>query len=357
MDSRRSKNVMDEHSQTSSADISPSAAMLRMISGFWISRIIYVAAKLGIADLLSNGARSCDELAQATGTHAPSLYRVLRALISVGVLAEDDAGLFMLTPVGATLQTDSSHSLRAWAVLALGEQRYQAWGDLMHSVRTGEIAFDHRFGMGLWQYGAQYPEYGKILDEAMANLLAAYNAAVMAVYPFATIEKIVDVGGGDGGLLISLLQANRATNGVLFDLPHVAEKAKKRIADAGLAARCEVVAGDAFVSVPSGGDAYVLSRIMDSWGDNHAISILKNCRGAMTRKGKLLLIERVLPTRIENSARVQPLLMSDLNMMVVTGGRERTATQYAALVGAADFRITKIISSESVMSIIECVPA
>jgi O-methyltransferase domain/Dimerisation domain len=340
---------------TSTPSISPSASMLGMISGFWISRVIHVAAQLRIADFLSDGARTCDELANATGTHAPSLYRVLRALISVGVLAEDE-GRFMLTPVGATLQHDTPGSLRAWALLVLGEERYLAWGDLLHTVRTGETAFEHRFGMGLWQYAANHPDHGELLDQAMANLLSAYNAAVMAGYSFSMIEKIVDVGGGDGSLLIGILQANPGTKGVLFDLPHVVQKAEKRIADVGLANRCTVVAGDAFVSVPSGGDAYVLSRIMDSWDDARALTILNNCRTAMTAKGKLLLIERVLPERVENSIGVLPLVMSDLNMMVITGGRERTATEYAQLVQAAGFRLTRVIPSQSVMSVIECAP-
>jgi hypothetical protein len=330
--------------------------MLGMISGFWVSRVIYVAAQLGIADLLSDGARTCDELANATGTHAPSLYRVLRALISVGVLAEDEEGRFVLTPVGITLQNESPGSLRAWALLVLGDERYLAWGDLLHTVRTGETAFEHRFGMGLWQYAENHPDHGKLLDRAMADLLSVYNATVMTGYSFSMFEKVVDVGGGDGSLLIGILQANPGTKGVLFDLPHVAQKAEKRIAEVGLANRCTVVSGNAFVSVPSGGDAYVLSRIMDSWDDARAVTILNNCRAAMTGKGKLLLIERVLPERVENSAKVLPLVMSDLNMMVITGGRERTATEYARLVQAARFRLTRVIPSESVMSVIECAP-
>jgi DNA-binding HxlR family transcriptional regulator len=348
---------MNDHLQTADADLPPSAAMLRMISGSWVSRIIYIAAKLGLADLLKDGPRSCEDLAQSTGTHAASLYRVLRALASAGVFAEDDQRRFTLTPLAATLQTDAPGSLRAWAILVLGEERYRAWGDLMHSVRTGEVAFDHVFGMGVWEYGARHPEHGKILDEAMANLLAAYNASVLAGYSFSTIRKTVDVGGGDGSLIIGLLQANPGMTGVLFDLPHVAEKAKKRIADVGLTSRCEVVAGDALASVPSGGEAYVLSRIMDSWDDEHATAILKNCRRAMTPKAKLLLVERVLPVRVEYSAAVQPLVMSDLNMMVITGGRERTAIEFGALVEATGFRLTKIIPSQSVMSVIECAPA
>jgi precorrin-6B methylase 2 len=340
-----------------SMDVSPSTAMLRMISGLWVSRIIYVATKLRIPDLLGEAPRGLDELAYATGTHAPSLRRLLRALVAVGVLTQGRDDSFRLTPLGATLQAGSPGSLRAWTLLVLSDERYQAWGDLMQSVRTGEVAFNHRFGMGLWEYAAKHPDHGKVLDEAMANLLGVYNAAVIAAYSFADFETIVDVGGGDGSLLISILRANTNTRGVLFDLPHVAEKAKKRIADAGLGERCDVLAGDAFVGVPSGGDAYVLSRIMDSWNDECAAAILRKCRSAMAPKAKLLLIERVLPEHVENSATTQALVMSDLNMMVVTGGRERTASEYAALVESAGFRLLRVIPTESVMNLVECAVA
>jgi hypothetical protein len=164
-------------------------------------------------------------------------------------------------------------SLRAWAILVLGEEDYQAWGDLMYTVRTGQTSFEHVFGMGIFQYEAQHPDHAKIFDEAMANLIGVYNSAVLANYSFSTINRLFDVGGGDGSLIIALLRANPEMKGVLFDLPHVAEKAKKRLDDAGLAGRCEVVAGDAFVSVPGGGDAYVLSRVMNSFNDDRAIAI------------------------------------------------------------------------------------
>lgn len=344
---------MNEYNRTASADTPPPVAMLHMIAGFWVSRALYLAAKLGIADLVQDQPRTATELAAATGTHAPSLYRVLRALVSVGVFAEDEHERFSLTPLAATLRSDVPGSLRAWAMVQLGEEHYQAWGELMHSVRTGEIAFEHVFGMGVWQYRAQHPEQGKRFDEAMANLIGVYNAAVLASYPFSTIENVVDVGGGDGSLLIVLLQANPTMKGVLFDLPHVTERAKQRIADAGLTERCKVVAGDALTSAPSGGDAYMLSRVIHDWDDDHAVTILKNCHRAMTDQGKLLLIERVLPARVESSSAAQALVLSDLNMMVMNGGRERTEAEYRALFEAAGFRLTKVTPTQSAMSVIE----
>jgi precorrin-6B methylase 2 len=348
---------MNEHHQTANADMPPSATMLRMISGFRVARAIYIAAKLGLADLLKDGPKESEELAFATRTHAPSLYRVMRALASVGIFAEHEQERFTLTPIAATLQSDVHGSLRAWAILLLGEEDYQAWGGLMHTVRTGETAFEHVFGMGVFQYEAQHPEHATIFDEAMANLIGLYNSAVLANYSFSTINKLFDVGGGDGSLMIALLRANPEMKGVLFDLPHVAEKAKKRLADAGLVGRCEVVAGDAFVSVPGGGDAYVLSRVMNGFNDERALAILHNCRRAITDNGKLLLVERILPDRVEHSIAAQGPVLSDLNMMVISGGRERTVAEHRALIEAASFTLTKVVPTQSEVSVIEAVPA
>jgi len=347
---------MDERDQTAGADIPPSVAMLRMISGFRVSRAIYVAAKLGIADLLKDGPKSSEELARLTSTHPPSLYRVMRALASVGIFAEDEQGCFTLTPIGNTLQSKIPGSLRAWAILVLGEEDYQAWGDLMHTVGTGQAGFDHVFGMGIFQYEAQHPEHAKIFDEAMANLIGVYNSAVLASYSFSSIEKLVDVGGGDGSLIVAILQTKPKMKGMLFDLPHVAEKAKQRITEAGLSGRCDIVAGNALVSVPSGGDAYILSRVINSFDNERALAVLQNCRRAITEKSKLLLVERVLPDRVEHSMAAQGPVMSDLNMMVISGGRERTATEHKALLEAAGFTLTKIIPTPSEVSMIEAEP-
>jgi len=306
---------------------------------------------------LKDEPKSSEELAQATGTDASALYRLMRALASSEVFAEDNQQRFALTPIGATLQTDVPGSLRAWVLMQLGEEHYQAWGQLMHTVRTGQMAFDHAFGMGVWKYQAQHPEHAKIVDEAMANLVGVYDTTMLASYPFSTIDRLVDVGGGDGSLIIALLRANPKMKGGLFDLPHVAEKAKKRLADAGLAGRCEVIAGDAFVSVPVGGDAYVLSRVMNGFNDKGALAILNNCYRAMTEKSKLLLIQRVLPVRAKHSSAVQALVLSDFNMMVMNGGRERTEPEYRTLLEAAGFEVIKIIPTQSEMTVIECARA
>ena len=263
----------------------------------------------------------------------------------------------MLTPIAATLQSDIPGSLRSWAILVLGEEHYQAWGDLMHTIQTGETAFNNVFGIGVFQYEAQHPEHARIFDEAMANLIGVYNSAVLASYSFSSIEKLIDVGGGDGSLLIAVLQAKPQMKGMLFELPHVTDKAKQRITKTGLSGRCEVVAGDAFVSVPNGGDAYILSRVINSFDNERALIILRNCRRASTKKSKLLLVERVLPDRVEHSFAAQGPVLSDLNMMVMSGGRERTAEEHRALLEASGFAPTKIIPTHSEVSVIECEPA
>lgn len=344
---------MNEHNQIANPNIPPPVAMLRMISGFWVSRAIYIAAKLGIADLVQDEPKTATELAEATGTHARSLYRVLRALASVGVFAEDGNGRFALTPLAATLQSDVPGSLRAFATVELGEEHYPAWGDLLYSVKTGQIAFNHVFGMPVWDFFARNPENARTFDQAMTNMTAVVNETLMASYDFSPIGKIVDVGGGHGSLLASILKANPKMRGVLFDVPHVIEGARRRIELDGLAQRCEVVAGDFFESVPNGGDAYMLKWIIHDWDDERSVAILKNCHRAMAEGGKLLLIEAVIPHGNE------PFLgkFMDLNMLVMNGGRERTAAEYQSLLAAADFRLTKIIPTQSEMSLIEGVRA
>ncbi|MDQ2973775.1 MAG: acetylserotonin O-methyltransferase [Acidobacteriota bacterium] len=329
--------------------VPPSVAMLQMISGFWISRAIYIVAKLGLADHLRDGHKTADELAAVTGTHAPSLYRVLRALASVGVFAEDAKRAFALTPLSETLCTDAPGSLRAFATVELGEEHYPAWGELLHSVKTGEIAFDHAFGMPVWKFFEQNPENAKTFNDAMTGMTLAVNDAVLNSYDLSSISKIVDVGGGHGSLIASILKANPQMKGVLFDAPSVAEGAQGRIEVEGIADRCEVVAGDFFQSVPGGGDAYILKWIIHDWDDERSNTILRNCHRAMTENGKLLLVEAVVPRGSEPHFSK----FIDLNMLVMTGGRERTENEYRMLLETSGFKLTSIIPTESPMSVIE----
>jgi hypothetical protein len=326
--------------------------MLQMIQGFWVSRAIYVAAKLGIPDLLKDGPKSPDELAHATGTHAPSLYRVLRALHSIGIFAADDRGRFALTPLGDTLRTGVPGSLRFFAIEELGENHYPAWENVLHSIKTGAIAFDHVYGASKWQYMTKHPDEATIFDEAMASFSSVVAAAIVAAYDFSSSATAVDVGGGDGLLLSTILKANPHLRGVLADLPHVAEGALRRFQVEELTDRCQIAAGDFFDSLPAA-DTYVLKWIIHDWDDEQSVAILKNCRKAMTEGGKVLLVEAVIGPGTTTAFSK----FMDLNMLVMTGGRERTEAEYRALLDAAGLRLTRIVPTRTEMSIIEALVA
>ena len=344
---------MTQSKLDSQTEAPPHIAMFQLISGFWISRAIYVIAKLGIADHLADGPKTAEEIAAATGTHAGALYRIFRALSSVGVLTEDAGRRFGLTPVGETLRTDAPGSLRAFATSELGEEHYPAWGDLLYSVKTGEIAFDKHFGMSVWEFFAKNPENARTFEDSMTGVSLATNDAILASYDASGIRKLVDVAGGHGSLIAALLKANPEMKGVLFDQPDVVEGARKRMEAEGLSDRCEVVAGSFFESVPEGADAYLMKWIIHDWDDERSVAIFKNIRRAMAEGGKLLLVEAVIPAGSEPHFGK----FIDLNMLVMTGGRERTEEEYRRLLEAGGFRLTKVIPTESPMSIIEAEPA
>ena len=329
-----------------------SLQMLQIISGFWTSRAVFALAKLGIPDLLKSGPKTADELASATKMHAPSLFRVLRALVSVGVLKSSDGGRFAQTPLSETLATDAPGSLRWFAISELGQEHYPAWGNLMHSVRTGEIAFDNFFGVDIWNYFQQNPEDGAVFNNSMSALTAATNDAIGSLYDFSVFDTIVDVGGGHGGLITSILQHNPKVKAVLLDAPEVIEGARSKIEAAGLSDRCETVAGDFFKSIPAGGDAYMMKWIIHDWDDEKAISILRNCRSRMRANGKLIIVDCVVPETDEPHFSK----FIDLNMMVMTGGKERTANEFEQLLNAADFKLLRVIPTDLPTSIVEAEP-
>lgn len=338
------------------SDAMPSEVMLQLISGLLVSRTVYIVVKLGIPDLIGDQPKTAAEVAEAISMHEPSLYRLMSMLVSLGVFTRDENDHFALTPAGMTLRKDVPGSLQAWALMQLDEEHYQAWGDILHTIKTGETAFKHQFGMDIWQYRAQHLELSKLFDESMSNLMGVFNQALLESYDFSSIQQLVDIGGGDGSLLINVLKNNPHIKGTIFDAPHVAQGAIVRIKAAGLSDRCTIVGGDFFVSVPSGGDTYVLSRIIHDWDDEHGIEILKNCRKVMLPEHKLLLLERIIPAQIDSSPKSQSIMKSDLNMMVMVGGQERSEAQYAKLLDASGFHLTRVISTRSVMSVIEAVP-
>jgi hypothetical protein len=340
---------MEEQAPAGMPPPPPPIAVLQMIGGYWIARMLYVVADLGIADLIDERPRPIAELAAATELHPRALYRVLRALAGVGVFTEDAAGNFHLTPVGATLRRTAPDSMRAMILSELGGEHFDAWTNLAESVQTGAIAFDHKYGQNVWEYYAETPERAAIFNESMTNISEAVNGAVTAAYDFSSIQKLVDVAGGHGSLLAGILKANPPLHGVLFDQPHVVDGSGSNLAS--VAERCEVVGGDIFQEVPSGADAYLMKWIIHDWNDERSLTILKNCHRAMADNGKLLLVEMVIAPG--NEPDWGKLL--DLNMLVMTGGCERTAAEYGALLAQAGFKLTRIVPTEGPASVIEAV--
>ncbi|MFN2577978.1 MAG: methyltransferase [Pyrinomonadaceae bacterium] len=337
-------------SQTAAAgEIPPPIQMLNLMSGFWVSRCLYILAKLGIADLMKHQSKTVEELAAATQTHAPSLFRVLRALAAVGVITQEDQNRFGGTPLSDTLRSDIRGSLRAFAMTELGEEHYPAWGELLHSVRTGEVAFDKAFGQPVWEFFAENPDNARIFNDAMSGLTAQANAALHAAYDFGGITKIMDVGGGHGELITSILQKNADMRGILFDSPRVIEGAKAKVENSGIADRCELVGGDFFQTLPSGADAIILKWIIHDWNDEQSVAILKNCRRALPDNRKLILVEAVVPPTGEPHFSK----FMDLNMLVMTGGRERTESEFRRLYENSGFKLTRIVPTESPFSVIE----
>jgi ubiquinone/menaquinone biosynthesis C-methylase UbiE len=332
--------------------------MVALIESAWLAKAIHVAVTLDIPDLLKAGPKQAHELSAATGTETKSLHRIMRALAAVGIFDADERQRFSLTSLGATLRADVPGSLHDWALLMLGTVHQEAWGDVLHSVCTGESAFQHRYGMNLWQYRARHPDYAKVFDAAMAGFTMTYVETLLNSYSFSNYRKIVDVGGGDGSLLIGILQRCPNADGIVYDLPDVADRARQRISAAGLGDRCVVVAGDAFVVVPAGADAYVLSRVLHDWDDDQARQILMSCRNVLKADGRVLVIERTMPDDLKEiaSARssvIAEISMTDLNMMVMTSGRERTPAEYQALFGPAGLELVRIVQTETGMNVME----
>jgi O-methyltransferase domain len=339
----------------SNQEIPPPFALFRMVTGFYLSQALYVVAKLDIADHLRRGPRRVDGLAEATGTHGPSLGRVLRLLATAGVFSEEADGRFALTPIGACLRTDVPGSMRA-AVLLFGGITQQAWGELLHSVETGEPGFRRVFGMEPFEYMARHPDEAANFDAAMADFTKHIASAVTAAYDFSPFRRIVDVGGGNGTLLASILKTVPTLEGLLFDLPQVTDRAIASIRESGLADRCEIIGGDFFEAVPPGGDAYLLKHVIHDWNDDRATAILKTCRRAMSPEAKLLILEGVYPPRIDQSDESRSAAANDVNMLVCTGGRQRSEVEFRSLYEAAGFRLTRILPTQTPVKVIEGIP-
>ena len=325
------------------------ADLLQLILGFQVSQAIHAAAALGIANLLISGRKPIADLALATGTHPDSLYRLMRALASIRIFHEEEERSFSLTAVGHFLRSDVADSCAPMAELMGRPTSWQAWGDLLYAVRTKVPAFNHVHGRGVWEHRALHPEEGEVFDRAMAARTEQIADAVLKACDFGRFVHVVDVGGGDGTLLAKIVAAHPRIRATLFDQPQVVARAQLSHASLGPSSRYQMVAGDFFVNVPEDGDAYLLKWILHDWDDTASVDILRNCRRAMKPGSRLLVIEHII-----GPANTSPRgKFTDLNMLVITGGRERTHKEFESLFDRAGLRLQSVTPTSTLLSVIE----
>lgn len=331
----------------------PHAQLIQMCLGYWVSRIVHAAVELGLADHLAAGPQDAQTLAGLTRTHAPSLHRLMRTLAGLGILTEDASHRFSLTPLGEAMKTGAPGSARATILTLAGNPISQAWDNLLYSLQTGKPGFDKAHGAPIFDWLAAHPQDASLFGETMIGFHGAEPAAVAAAYDFSKLGTVIDVGGGTGNLLTTILAAQKGPRGILFDLPHVVPEASALIQKRGLTDRVTIQSGSFFDSVPKGGDAYLLSHIIHDWSEEQCITILNHCRNAMKPGGRILIIEMVLPT----GDTPHPGKMLDIMMLVGPGGQERTVDEYHALLGKVGLRIARVVPTASAVSIVEATVA
>jgi hypothetical protein len=332
--------------------VPPHARLVELSMSVLLAKALYAVTEREIPDRLAAGPRSSAELAEAAGVQPGALHQVLRALSGIGVFTEDADGRFALTPVGATLQEGHPSAAREFVLMFGGPAVWQALGVFSEVLATGHTGMELAHGMPFFDYLQKHPDEGAAFNRMMLAVHGTEPAAVAEAYDFSGVRRLVDVGGGIGTMLVNVLGRHRHLAGVLFDMPSVVDQGRAVIADAGLTDRCDFVTGDFFDSVPSGGDAYLLSHIIHDWGEDDCLRILGNCRQAMGPDGRLLLVEMVLPPGDEP----HPGKMLDLAMLCLVGGQERTAAEYGELLGRAGFRLERVVPTNSPVSVVEAVP-
>ena len=325
----------------------PRQQLLQMITGYWPAQAIHVAARLKLADLIKQSPRTAAELAKPTGTHAPSLYRLLRALASVEIFREDDQGRFHLTPMAECL-LDMHGSQRAVALM-MGGEHYASWGELLYSIQTGKPAFDHLYKKPVFDWLSEHPEDAKIFDAAMTGFHGPETQAMIDAYDYAGANTVVDIGGGNGTVLAAVLKRHPQIKGILYDLPGVIERAKQNLEAQGLSSRCQFIAGSFFEAAPPGGDVYQMRHIIHDWTDEQCRTILGHVRKVIPKHGKLLVIEMVIKPKNEP----QPAKWLDLNMLAIPGGRERTEAEYRTLYEDSGYKLERIVPTPTEVSVIE----
>ncbi len=329
-------------------EASPHQQLDRMITGYWISQAIYAAAKFDLAGHLKEGPKSVEELAKATSTNSEALYRLLRALASVGIFAEGESRQFSLTPLAEPLRSDVPGSKHALALMT-GDEQFRAWAEIDYSIQTGKIAFEKVFGKPIFDYLGENPDKALICDAAMVGIHGRESNAILDAYDFSRIGVVADIGGGNGSQITRILKKHKNLKGILFDLPHVIERAKQQVESEGLSDRCQLVGGSFFDSVPEGADAYMMRHIIHDWDDEKALTILRNCHQAMASTSKLLVVESVIPAGNEpfNGK------FLDLHMLLIPGGKERTEEEYRSLFAKAGFELNRVIPTDTEVSMIE----
>jgi hypothetical protein len=337
-----------------SPSLPPPIALYQLSIGHYLSRALYLAAKLGIADLLASGPRDARSLAEAAGAEPAALARVLRFLVSMGVFDERDDGRFALTPLSELLRDDAPGSMRASVLLFTGLGIQDSWSQIEYCVRTGEPAFRREDpDADPFTRMAADPESAALFDRAMAAFAPQTAAVVAAAYDFSPFATVADVGGGNGALLLGILRANPKLRGVVFDRPDVVERARAHLAANGMAERCEVVGGSFFVEVPGGADAYLLKHVLHDWNDERAAAILRNVRAAIPAHGRLLIVEGLYPARVDRSLESRGATANDLNMLVCTGGRQRSEAQFRELFASSGFRLARVVPTVAGVAVIE----
>lgn len=326
----------------------PHAQLVQMATAHWVSHIVYVAAKLGLADHLVRPKRA-DELAVPTNTDGPSLYRLMRTLAHLGLMTEDGAQHFSLTPLGDALKTGAPGAARAAILTLASPMMLRGWEHLLHSVQTGKSGVEQSLGMPLFDWLAKHPEEASLFSETMVSFHGAEPPAVAEACDFSPMTTIVDVGGATGNLLTAILARYPGPRGILYDLPHVVRDAPTLIQARGVADRITIEAGSFFDRVPGNGDAYLLSHIIHDWSEDQCLTILGHCRRAMKSASRLLIIEMVLPS----GDTPHPGKMLDMMMLVGPGGQERTEPEYRTLLDKAGLRLIRVVPTASAVSIVE----
>ena len=344
---------MTNNQQAAAEALPPHAQLIQMGTASWVSATVYAAAKVGVADHLATGPRSAVELAGTMRLHDASLHRLMRTLAGLGILTEQDGQRFALTTLGEALKTNAPGSARATLMAFCGKAVWHSWEEIVYSLETGKTGFEKACGMPMFEYLAQHPQEASYFSEAMVGYHGAEPPAVAKAYDFSSVKTLVDVGGATGNMLAAILSNHAAPRGVLFDRPHVVRDAPALLRARGVEERVTIEPGDFFDGVPGGGDAYLLSHIIHDWNEDQCLTILGRCRSAIKPDGRLLIVETVIPPGdTPHDGKVL-----DMVMLGVMGGQERTEAEYASLLGKAGFCLNRVVPTESIVSVVEALPA